>query len=100
MNQTAIILLMNAVLTIVTTAVVVRLSLNKGSLGITKTIKTKLTPIVRGYIKAILSAALLTWSVIILYRYVSPSTTPTRYEVFVISMNAVATFFWLVATVV
>lgn len=50
-----IILLINAVITMVTTAIVVRLSLNRGTLGVTSKLKERFTPKVKAYMLLIFS---------------------------------------------
>jgi hypothetical protein len=83
-------LLVNAVVTIVTTAVVVRLSLNKGSIGIANKVKARLTP--KLIMKMILISSLLavTYFVLSLYWFISsnPDRLATRFEVFYISFTA------------
>lgn len=84
-------LVVNAVLTIVTTAIVTRLSLNKGTLGITSKLKARLTPKAVAYIKLLLTLLAVTWLSYSLYNFVeTPNQTfATREDVLYIAINTV-----------
>jgi hypothetical protein len=88
-------LLVNAVITIITTAVVVRLSLNKGKLGITSKVKARVTPKVKAYVRLILSVLLLIIVSINLYRDVSKPGLPTRTDVLVIILSTASVGIWI-----
>jgi hypothetical protein len=87
-------LLVNAVITIVTTAVVVRLSLNKGKLGVTSKVKAKLTPKFKAYIKLILSLLIFICIILYLYWEIRKPALPTRLDVFGIVFNTIGCFIW------
>jgi hypothetical protein len=93
-----IILVMNAVLTIVTTAVVTRLSLNKGKLGITNVVKNRLTPRVKAYIKLISAGLILVLQAVGLFLLLREPGVPTKFEVFKIATFTGTVFFWFCLT--
>lgn len=64
-------LVVNAVITILTTAVVTKLSLNKGSLGDISKLTAKVTPKVAAYIKLVLALLATGWLSVSLYRFVA-----------------------------
>jgi hypothetical protein len=85
----------NAVLVIVTTAVVTRLSLNKGKLSVTQTLKARFTPRFKAYTKLSLSAVIFIVLTINLYSLVSNPALPTRYDVLSIVFNFTGVMGWL-----
>jgi hypothetical protein len=88
-------LLITMVVTIVTTAIVTRLSLNKGSLGVATKLKARFTPKVKTYMAysfgLLLSLALVIYAVVWgYYFFTEPNPPPvTRAEVASMITNAV-----------
>jgi hypothetical protein len=78
---------MNAVVTMVTTSVVMRLSLNNGTLGLTSTIKAMFTPIVSKYINLIGSLCFTIVEALNLFVLVNKSSPPSRADTFWINVH-------------
>lgn len=81
-------LVVNAVITILTTAVVTKLSLNKGSLGDISKLTARVTPKVAAYIKLVLALLATGWLSVSLYRFVAAPNqeSVTRADVLTISI--------------
>lgn len=82
-----IIALISTVATVVTTILVTKASLNKGSLGITSKLKARFTPKFRAYISLFFAVGMFLLTAISLYGLVSIPSLPTRLEVFLITFN-------------
>jgi succinate dehydrogenase hydrophobic anchor subunit len=91
-------LLINAVVTILTTAIVLRLSLNKGKLEVASKLKARFTPKVKAYIRLILSLLILVSMVMGMYYSLRDSSPPTRFDVFVVTFNTMGTMGWFFFT--
>jgi hypothetical protein len=85
----------NAVLVIVTTAVVTRLSLNQGKLGVTSKLKARFTPKFRAYIKLIFSLLMFIVLALNLYLIVRTPGSPTRPEVLFIAFGYSGVLVWI-----
>lgn len=88
-------LVMIAVLTIVTTAVVTRLSLNKGRLGVTSKLKSRFTPKFRAYMKVIFSALIVILSLFYVIADAFNPSPPTRSSVLLTLIYYTAALTWL-----
>jgi len=86
-----------AVITVVTTAVATRLSLNKGRLGVSDKFRKWFTPKFWAYVKMTFSLAGLIVFVISLYQFVIDPVLPTRVDVLLIVMNLFASYVLLLA---
>ena len=90
-------LVINAVVTIVTTIVVTRLSLNKGELGIASKLKARFTPKFRAYIALIFCLLLFIYIVSDMYLFISEPDAPpvNRRHVLRIIVGAAGIAIWL-----
>jgi hypothetical protein len=88
-----------AIVTIVTTIIVVRLSHNQGKLDVTSKLKATFTPKVRAYMSLIFDVGMCAWLAVLLYQLVAETSLPTRPEVFFIVFNTLGVlgFFYLAA---
>lgn len=97
MDNTQIInLLVTALITMMTTAVVTRLSLNQGRLGLTSQLKQRFTPIVKAYLLLIFCLGVCIYFFLRLYWFINDPTseTVTRGDVLFIAATLILFCIW------
>lgn len=94
MNIDITTILINAVVTILTTVIVIRLSLNQGRLGITDKFKESAKKILIKYGQRLLFVLLISNSSYELYKFITDTGPLTRFAIVMVSVNVVLFMMW------